>query len=268
MRSINIILIILAAVFLINCQGQVEQATEEPQTEMAADENPAAEGFNQEGSDTEAIEIADGVMAAMGGRKAWDNTRYISWTFFGQRALLWDKFDNKVRIEAMGDRDYVYLLDMNAMEGKIYRDGEEMTNPDSLSKYLNRAKSIWINDSYWLCMPLKLKDSGVTLKYLREDTTQAGAAADVLGLTFEEVGDTPHNRYEVWVDKEKNLVRQWAYYRYADQDSANWVRVWDNYQEYGNLMLSGDRESGGPGDIKVLESVPEEAFTSVEKITL
>ncbi len=262
--AISITLVIITLFW--SCQSSTEnnQATENAQEE----ENPAAEGFNLEASDPKAIEVADEVMKAMGGRKNWDNTKYISWTFFNRRRLLWDKWENKVRIETIGENPTIYLLDMNTMDGKVFKDGVEMAQPDSLKKYLTRANSIWINDSYWLCMPLKLKDSGVTLKYLREDTTRNGMASHVLGLTFEDVGVTPFNRYEVFVDQESNLVRQWKYYRQAEQDTSNWTRYWDNYQKYGNLLLSGDREEGGPGDIKVLETVPEEAFTSLESVSI
>ncbi|WP_133273578.1 hypothetical protein [Hymenobacter radiodurans] len=44
---------------------------------------PAAEGFDQAGSDPKAIAIADKVMNAMGGYDAWRNTRYLAWSFFG-----------------------------------------------------------------------------------------------------------------------------------------------------------------------------------------
>lgn len=260
--SVTLILITL----LWSCQSSTEnnQAVENTREE----ENPAAEGFNFEGSDPEAIKIADNVMKAMGGRKNWDNTKYISWTFFNRRKLLWDRWKNKVRIETIGENPTIYLLDMNTMEGKVFKDSIEITQTDSLKKYLSRANSIWINDSYWLCMPLKLKDTGVTLTYLREDTTRNGMTAHVLGLSFKEVGDTPNNRYEVFVNKESNLVTQWKYYRYAEQDTANWTRYWDNYRKYGNLLLSGDRDEGGPGDIKVLETIPVEAFTSLDPVSI
>ncbi|MEJ2086172.1 MAG: hypothetical protein P8Y44_10915, partial [Acidobacteriota bacterium] len=52
---------------------------------LLADENPPAPGFNAEASDDEAIVIADQVMEALGGRKAWDDTRYLTWNFFGRR---------------------------------------------------------------------------------------------------------------------------------------------------------------------------------------
>ena len=55
--------------------------------------NPAAEGFNQTNSDAQAIAIADEVMLAMGGREAWDNTRYLCWKFFGRDELIWDKWE-------------------------------------------------------------------------------------------------------------------------------------------------------------------------------
>lgn len=46
-------------------------------------------------------------------------------------------------------------------------------------------------------MPYKLKDSGVTLKYKGEGQTEEGEPAQVLVLTFKDVGVTPQNKYEV-----------------------------------------------------------------------
>ncbi|QIL77490.1 hypothetical protein [Hymenobacter sp. HDW8] len=53
---------------------------------------PAAEGFDQAGSDPKAIAIADKVMNAMGGYDAWRNTRYLAWSFFGGQYQIWDKY--------------------------------------------------------------------------------------------------------------------------------------------------------------------------------
>ena len=49
---------------------------------MAQSANPHAEGFDLEGSDAKAIEIADAVMEKMGGRENWDNTRYLILVLF------------------------------------------------------------------------------------------------------------------------------------------------------------------------------------------
>ena len=230
-------------------------------------ENPPAEGFNEAGSDAQAIQVADEVMAAQGGRKNWDDTRYLTWNFFGNRRHVWDKQTGDVRVDYLKE-DRKVLLNLNTGQGKVYKDGAEVTHPDSLAKYLQQGKEAWINDSYWLVMPYKLKDSGVTLKYLREDTTEAGQPADVLQLTFQDVGVTPQNRYEVYVDKQNRLVSQWAFYPNASDQEPRFVRPWDDYQTYGNIKLSGGRGNTNITEIKVLEQVPEGTFTSLEPVDL
>ncbi len=208
MKKLSILF--LACLSLAACQGNsdnVEQVEDLP----AITANPAAEGFNAEASDAEAIALADSVMQAMGGRKAWDDTRYIGWNFFGARQLLWDKESGRVRIEVPNDFT-VYLVDMQADTGRIMRYGEEVTNPDSVAHYVEQAKQMWVNDSYWLLMPFKLKDSGVTLTYAGQDTMQGGTPAEVVQLQFENVGFTPQNKYQVYIDPQDHLVKQWAYY--------------------------------------------------------
>ena len=135
----------------------------------------------------------------------------------------------------------VILVNINDGSGKVFFDGIETTHPDSLSKYLTRGKGIWINDAYWLFMPFKLKDSGVTLTYVGEDTTQTGIASHKLQLTFENVGNTPQNKYHVWVDKSDELVKQWAFYTDNTNEEPRFVNPWVGYEKYGSLLLSGDR---------------------------
>ena len=138
-------------------------------------------------------------MKASGGRYAWDQTRFIRWTFFNNRSLIWDKKQNRVRIESLKE-DLKILLNLGDMTGKVWKNGEMFTQPDSIKKYLERGKGIWINDSYWLVMPFKLKDSGVTLKYLGKHNNTLGIECDVLELTFKAVGVTPDNKYHVYIN--------------------------------------------------------------------
>lgn len=223
--------------------------------------NPPSEGFNMAESDPAAIELADSIMVAIGGRTNWDATRFISWNFFGRRNLVWDKATGRVRIESIPDST-TYLINVNTMEGKVQIKGKELMASDSLTKMLNKAKSIWINDSYWLVMPFKLKDSGVTLKYMGEDTLVNQNYYNLLQVTFENVGDTPKNKYDLYVDVKDNLIKYWSYYSDAEQDSANWTRPWDNYQQYGNILLSADRSDGlGPKNVKVDKEMPDDVFT-------
>lgn len=250
----KVLLCIWAVALLAGCQqGALEKGP--------SGKNPPAPGFDQENSDPAAIELADSVMAAMGGRRNWDKTRYISWNFFGRRNLVWDKAKGNVRIESLPD-SIIYLVNIHTLEGRVQVNGKEITEPDAVKRMLTRARSIWINDAYWLVMPFKLKDSGVTLKYLGEDTTAAGLKANVLELTFNNVGDTPQNKYRVYVDVKDNLVKQWAYYKEVTQDSASQVWPWDNYKRYGDILLSADRsDNKGPRNVRVDEKLPDALFT-------
>ena len=258
----RIILFLFVTIGFFACnQTSMEQAETTPYG------NPPAEGFNASASDEKAIAIADEVMEAMGGRQAWDTTRFINWTFFGRRTLLWDKTNQRVRIDIPGD-SLVMSLNMKDNSGKVWLKGEDISDQDTASTYLERAKSIWINDAYWLVMPFKLKDSGVTLKYMEQDTMVGGKDADVLQLTFEEVGNTPENKYLVYVDLEDRLVKQWTFYTKFDDPEPRFTTPWADYKPMGDLMLSGNRGRGQLTDIKVLMEVPESAFTDVEQPNL
>jgi len=239
-------------------------ACEQPAADLAQETNPAAPGFDLNNSDPKAIAIADACMEAMGGREAWDKTKVLAWNFFGSRHLVWNKQTGDVRIDS--HRDTSVLL-TNLFSGSIRAEvkGEEIVDPDSLAMWKDKAKASWINDAYWLIMPFKLKDSGVTLKYMREDTTEMGIKSDVLQLTFENVGNTPNNKYEIWVDQSDQLVKQWSFYRDANQTDPPVIWPWDNYQEYGDIKLSAERSDGkGPKFVQVLDTVPATVFTDFE----
>lgn len=241
----------LALVSFPGCQ-KVEQSAE----------NPPMPGFNLKASDPEAMEIADQVMAALGGRRNWDDTRYIAWNFFGRRRHVWDKWSGNLRMES---KNGVVLMNLQTGRGRAWEDGQEVAHPDSLTERLKFAKSAWINDSYWLLMPYKLKDTGVTLKYMGETTLENGGQCDILQLTFTEVGDTPQNKYWVYVNRESKLVVYWSYFSDAGDAEPRISTPWDGWRRYGNIMLSGGR---GPNrqisDIGVFSELPEAVFTSPE----
>lgn len=245
--TFGIVLLIMA------CESQ-DQSAEINQASMEV--NPAAEGFNMQGSDSQAVAIADSVMAAMGGRQSWDQANVIQWNFFGRRTHTWNKQTGRDSIHIPGQN---LTIDMNieSQEGSVYKNGAELTQPDSVQKYLQQGYEMWVNDSYWLLMPYKLKDSGVTLAYLGMDTTATGIPAHKLKVTFDEVGVTPQNMYHVYVDTAEYLVRQWAYYSESTMDEPGFVLPWNNYQQYGDILLSGDRGRFQLSDIEVMDEWPD-----------
>ena len=237
-----------------------------PATAQHAPENPPIEGFNTGGSDARAIEIADAVMQSMGGRANWDNTRFLSWGF-GADEQVWDKWTGDFRYQ----RDsLVVLMNVNTKAGKAYADGVEIADP---AENLTGAYRAWVNSGYWFLLPYKLKDSGVTLKYLGEGTTEDGRAAEMLQLTFENVGLTPQNKYHVYVDKERMLVTQWAFFPTVADTEPRFTRPMGNWKKYGDIMLSDHRGEGQNGpfvlpNVGAYDSVPEAVFADPNRFDL
>ena len=232
---------------------------------LGAAENPPADGFNVQGSDAAAIEVADAVMEAMGGREAWDDTRTLAWNFFGRRTHVWDKWTGDLRFQ---QDETLVLMNINTREGRAFEGGEEVTDPEQLAEKLKLGYEAWINDSYWLLMPYKLKDSGVTLVHLGDGTMEDGDSATVLQLTFEGVGVTPENKYHVYVDKDSGLVEQWAFFAQASDEEPRFKTPWANWTRHGNVMLSGDRGQYQLSDIMVLGELPKSVFESPEPVDL
>ena len=236
---------------------------------LAAAENPPAPGFNLAGSDAEAIALADQVMERLGGREAWDGTRYITWSFFGNRRHVWDKYTGDIRVEG-SDREtkkpYLILMNIHTKQGRAWSDGVEITGPAELAKRLDYGEAVWINDSYWIFMPYKLKDSGVTLKYLGKKPMQDGRSAKVLQLTFEGVGKTPDNKYYVYVAEDTGLVEQWDFFESAENPEPGFQNPWHNWQRYGSILLSDKRGDKGHTDIAVFSDLPAEVLGSQQPV--
>jgi hypothetical protein len=230
---------------------------------LAAD-NPPAAGFDAAGSDPKAIAIADRAMEAMGGRKAWDETRYLGWRFFVPepgRTHLWDKWTGNLRYQ---NGNTLTLMNINTRKGSAWIAGQPVAAGAELDRLLQQGYEAWVNDSYWLLMPYKLKDSGVTLKYKGEGATDDGSKADVLQLTFKDVGVTPQNKYDVWVDQASGMVTQWAYYQNNTDAEPKFKTPWANWTKHGRILLSGDRGKMQLTDIAVYDRVPDSAFSSPE----
>lgn len=188
-------------------------------------------------SDKKAIKLAMQVQDSSGGYQTWKDKRYLSWIFFGTRSWIWDKKTGDVRMNSL-EKDLTILMNVNDMEGKVLKNGEKVTNQDSLEQHLQSGYKMWINDSYWLFMPFKMLDSGVRLKYIGEKTTMNDFKADVVEMTFDSVGVTPQNKYHVYIGKEDKLVRQWDYYANSNKDAPD-IRVpWTHYNEFNGLKLS------------------------------
>lgn len=240
-----------------------------PPLQSSTTENPPAEGFDLSGSDPRAVELADQVMERLGGRRAWDETRCLTWNFFGRRRHLWDKQTGDIRVEGVRgetEEPFVILMNLHTGEGRAWIAGQEVTDPERRAQMLDFGEAIWINDSYWMFMPFKLKDTGVTLEYLGQRSMTDGRPAEVLQLTFEQVGRTPENKYHVYVATDSGLVEQWDFFAEASDAEPSFQTPWHNWQRYGDILLSDDRGDRRHSDIGVLDARPEGALDTPDPV--
>jgi hypothetical protein len=218
-------------------------------------------------ADAKSAELVAKTEAAMGGRQAYDAIRYVSWNFFGRRLHLWDKHENRYRVQTI-EEDMLVSMDLDTKEGTVYKDGKKIEDPEELKKFLNDAYEIWINDSYWLVMPWKLQDPGVHLKYKGEGSTEDGRPAHILTMTFQEVGVTPENKYEIFIDKENHLVTQWAFFPTAADEEPRFTLPWGNYQDFNGVKFSDNRGKYSMGPVAIYETIEDSIFESSDPATL
>jgi hypothetical protein len=198
-------------------------------------------------SDEAAVSLADRVVAALGGREAWDRTAYVAFDFvasrrdtvLSRRSLAWDKASNRIRLAAKDGKGRAFEVwtDLAHQDGVVLVDGAPA---DSATKaqWLKRAHAIWVNDTYWLLMPFKLHDPGVTLVDRGADSTGRG---HVVELSFAGVGLTPGDRYRVHVDDETRMVSGWEMLLESSKDGRWKPATWTGWRPFGELVLADVR---------------------------
>lgn len=223
------------------------------------------------GSDPRAVEIARAVLERLGGQEGWDATRFLRWKFFGGRQHYWDRHTGDVRI-VMAERrndageverpELLVLMNIDTELGRVWAGGEEVRDREKLDEYLTLGHKTWVNDSYWMFMPYKLLDPGVTLQYVGERALPDGSLADVLDLTFADgVGYTPENRYEVFVARDSGFVEQWAFFSEAGESEPQFTMPWADWRKFGRIWLATDHGQQKDWDIAVHAVLPRSVFT-------
>lgn len=223
---------------------------------------PAEPGFDREGSDPKAIELADAVMARQGGYARWKQARYLAWTYYGAYHI-WDKKLGLYRQEKDGR---VVLMSVLKPQGKVFVGGERVQEPSQVTDILSTSYTIWRFASDFLVLPFRLKDPGVTLRHGGTGLTMTRDTADILEMIYKGTGPTGNGRNQLWVSRKDHLVTQWAFY--ADPTAAQpaFVRDWINYRNFNGLLLATQRNSDhdtlSVSHIAVLDTLPRELFFS------
>ncbi len=225
--------------------------------------NPAAPGFDAQGSDPRAIEIADEVMQALGGRERWDATRVISWTSIARRRWMWDRQTGDVRVDYLeSPDDRTVAFNAGTRRGRVWQAGVEVSDPAEVARLAGDAWRDWNEDSYWLVMPYELKGHGVRLGYAGERAGPGGQVLDVLVLTFEDPPQGVLEEYEVLVHRDLRLVVGWSAFEESDDAAPRFSTPWLDWSWYGGIQLSSHRGDQVLTDIQVLTAPPPGMMTA------
>ncbi|HEY7116487.1 MAG TPA: DUF6503 family protein [Tepidisphaeraceae bacterium] len=174
--------------------------------------------------------LANGVELASGAA-AWPSVQSIGFTFVVRdgdvvkvsRNHLWNM---KAGTDTVSAGDKVTTIDLKNVD---------MNDPAQADAF-----KAWTNDSYWLLMPLKLFDGGVKREYMGRREVQ-GKEYEVLHLSFDNVGMTPGDQYNLYVDPLTSLVTYWDYMPNPD---TTMLATWEQYRHDQGLVLSTYHKMG------------------------
>lgn len=187
--------------------------------------------------DTSVPELAQAVWKAAGGEN-WSHVRTIDFTFAVEKA-------GKTIASAEHHWDVPGFTDEVKWKGKDVTVNLASPGSDEDAK---AAYARWVNDSYWLLAPLKLMDHGVHLTD-KGTSEMDGAKRQVLHLSFGQVGLTPEDQYNLYIDPESKLVTSWDY---MPEPGKSMHATWSDYKKTGGLTLATNHEMKG-ARIRILD---------------
>ncbi|MFT5143464.1 MAG: hypothetical protein ACI80V_002708 [Rhodothermales bacterium] len=214
--------------------------------------------------------LAMRALEASGGEMALRSIPYLAFNFGSAprgRRHLWDRMSGDYRLEySRGDTAVVVLFNTQTREGAAYRDGALAADSEAL---VTRAYGAFINDSYWLMMPVKMLDPGVTRALVPDSSS---AEFEVVKLSFDNVGLTPGDTYYVYVDRETGMVRRWHYVlQSGSQNRCDWAEYQELAGPRGAVKLSSRKDCTRSqlmtDGLATPATVPEGAFTDPSPMT-
>lgn len=147
------------------------------------------------------------------------------------------------------------VIDLRTKEGQARIDGAVPAS-ELESALKEKAYGRWVNDLYWLMMPLKVLDKGVTL-VKEEPRTVEGVPYEILRMSFQNVGLTPGDTYWLYIDPKSYRVVRWDMKLEGQSDPPEAV-TWEDYRAVGPLWLAFDhKEASGRVVFEKVEALPQ-----------
>ncbi len=156
---------------------------------MSEDKPKEIEGENADA-------VAQSMLEALN-KPAWDSLKYLKWEFMRGHRFLWDKQGNKAIIDWEENR---VLLDLDKIDGLAFKNAVEVPK-DQKDRLIQKAWSLWCNDSFWMFAPFKVFDPGTKRTIVKTKKGRRG-----LMVAYGSGGSTPGDSY-LWFLDEDNIPK-------------------------------------------------------------
>lgn len=133
----------------------------------------------------EAEQLADEMLEALN-KPGFDTIAMISFTYPGGHRYEWNKAENKVSVRWE--------------ENEVFLDLNKSTEEFSTLEY--EGYEYFLNDSFWLIAPFKVRDNGVIRSTVKVDDGRG------LLVTYTTGGVTPGDSY-LWILDERGFPKAW-----------------------------------------------------------
>jgi hypothetical protein len=189
------------------------------------------------------------VVEALGGAENFQAMRYLSFHFVVERDTqrtsdwrhAWDRFTGDYRLEGRNAKgeELLVIFNVETKRGEAFKNGR-MVEGEELAMMLDFAYGRFINDTYWLLMPYKLRDPGVMLTFDGEETIDK-QRFQIIKLTFvPSAGLTPQNIYRVFVDPATSRIHRWEYFPEDGQEAR--PAKWLEWRKFDGVTLAVERQ--------------------------
>lgn len=158
--------------------------------------------------------LADEMLDAIN-KPAFDSLEYISFTYYKeQRSYQWDRKNKQVTV--------------SWLDNEVFLDLTKSVEEYTLLEY--KAYQFFINDTFWLVAPFKVRDDGVIRSSV---DTELGRG---LLVTYTSGGITPGDSY-LWIVDEKGMPVAWRFW-VSSIPIGGMEFSWEGWSEYNGVWFS------------------------------
>jgi hypothetical protein len=225
-----------------------------------------------------ADEVARRSFDILGGTTAWEKARFLAFTLNVERdgkvassyPQRLDRYSGDYRVsgKTQDGVPFEVIMNLRTLYGRATRNGSRVTDQALLKELLDLGYKRFMNDTFWLLMPLRMFDSGAHRTYEGERADSCGHTWDLLKLTFDQgVGLSPGDVYWPWINRDTGMVEEWDMKLEGTKPEDPPIQVmFRDYRRIAGLLISLRREVRGKNqivrldDLQILPEVPKGAF--------